>query len=221
MTPAYMISSTAAEKIAYYQPQARLIVTLRNPLDIAFSSFRWRMQLGLIGQRVTFADALRNDPMIIRDAEVGSNLDPFLQRFPPQQFHYVFFEDIKSKPDFVVAALCRFLGVSPFLPDGLTASVNETKAAKFPLLSQSFRSAVIFAKRMQAGVLIDTLKSTSVGQVVKQAAMATKPNTRQLVITDEAIEIVCDRLLSEIQTLETLTGKDLEHWRKTLGSSHC
>jgi hypothetical protein len=178
--------------------------------------YRYRIQRGVIPSHVTFASAMRDDGRILQNSAMGSNLERFLERFAPSQFHYVFFDDIRGAPQQVVDALCGFLEVDSFTPEGMTERVNETGAPRFPLLARGFRSGLLLAKRLQAGHLIHALKGSALGRAVQRRAEATVPATSTAKPDAEAVALVADRFEEEIGKLETITGRDLAAWRTRL-----
>jgi len=218
MTPAYLWSSTAAAGIAAYRPDAKLLVTLRNPLETAFSMYLYRIQRGVIGTGVSFAEAMRSDQRIYQNSEMGSNLEAFRERFAPEQFHFVFFEDVRNAPERVIADVCRFLEVDAFTPEGMTERVNETGVPRFPLLARTFRSGLILAKQLQAGALIQRLKHTGLGRALQQQAEARTAMVDKPTIEADAVALVRDRFGGEIAKLETITGRDLTTWRQSLAA---
>lgn len=56
-TPIYTYWTPAMERIARYNPSIKLIITLRNPVDRAFS--HWRMQAGRRQETLEFSRAIR------------------------------------------------------------------------------------------------------------------------------------------------------------------
>ena len=218
MTPAYLLSSTAAADIAAYAPEAKLIVTLRDPLDTAFSMYRYRIQRGVISPRTSFAEAIRSDRRIVQNSSIGTNLEKFLEYFSTENFHYVFFEDIEEYAQTVIDQVCDFLDIERFTPSGMTTAVNTTGAPRFPLIARGFRSGLVFAKRLQAGVLIRRLKRNAVGRALQRWAEASVPVTERPVPTPDAVALVADQFDREIRKLESMTGRDLSSWREHLNT---
>ena len=69
-TSSYLYSSLAIKRIKEYNPDARFIVALRDPVDRALSAWRNRRQfmcLGVANEMVGFADSLRLEPQRCRD----------------------------------------------------------------------------------------------------------------------------------------------------------
>lgn len=107
-------------------PGAKVIVVLREPVDRAYSHYwlnRWR---GL--ELLDFEPALRQEnARLTRDPEATqfgyfamgdyvTQLRHLFGRFPPEQVHVTFFEDLKQHPAELVKGVCRFLGVDEVVP---------------------------------------------------------------------------------------------------------
>ena len=124
-TPIYMYWYDAPKRIWQYNPDMKLIVILRNPVDRAYS--HWN----LIRHRdpdVTFWDAIQNERERCRSAlpfqhRFFSYVDRgfYVQQlrriwtyFEPKQILIVRNEDFRSRPKEVVDKVCHFLGIHAF-----------------------------------------------------------------------------------------------------------
>lgn len=125
-TPSYMMSPLAVQRMKELVPDARLIISLRDPVDRAYSHYwfnRWR---GI--ERLSFEEALaaedsrlQRDPAdtrfaYVRMGEYAEQLTNLWGQYPAEQVHTVFFEDLKSRRDELLVELFRFLGVSEQIP---------------------------------------------------------------------------------------------------------
>ncbi len=116
-TPAYALLSD--RHIAYIQrlmPEARIIFLLRNPVDRAWShakmEFATRKQVDLAaldpGEIIRFLER----PHCRNRGLYSSQIDRWRNRFPEEQFHIGFFDDLKLRPRGLLEDVMRFLGVT-------------------------------------------------------------------------------------------------------------
>jgi hypothetical protein len=126
-TASYLWSATAARNIAARIPHARIIVSLRNPVDRAYSQYLQMVTAGVI--RRTFREQIHAS-LHCKDKQFGS-LWPFLEfgqyseqikryfnEFPRAHIHISYYEDLERTPGRLVGDLFTFLGVDPgFVPD--------------------------------------------------------------------------------------------------------
>jgi hypothetical protein len=121
-TPIYMYWYDAPKRIWQYNPNMKLIIILRNPIDRAYS--HWNLTRHREPD-VTFWDAIRNEAQRCRPAlplqhRYFSYVDRgfYVQQlrrlwayFEQKQILIVRNEDLRSRPENVVEIICRFLDI--------------------------------------------------------------------------------------------------------------
>ncbi|HEY6000253.1 MAG TPA: sulfotransferase [bacterium] len=140
----YLASQRAARNIRHVLPQARLVVSLRNPAERAFSNYKMYRKEGL-EQGGDFMAIIRENPgnWYVNLGYYGRQLAHWLSLFPRDQLRVYLFEDLAADP----AAVCRdvfsFLGVSPsFVPDvGRRYNVSESRE-DMPEEARAFLTAI-------------------------------------------------------------------------------
>jgi len=124
-TPNYLYWPTAMERIWEYNPQIKLIILLRNPIDRAFA--HWNMQRFKKREPYDFLDALREEagrtakPLSIearRFAYVGrgfyaQQLDRVFKFFPKTQVKITKFENFRDEKEKALNSIFEFLDVRP------------------------------------------------------------------------------------------------------------
>lgn len=127
-SPLYLYHPRAAERIQHHVPHARLIAVLRNPVDRAYSQFKYHRKRGMepIDE---FAKALEMEPVRIqRDwypawfyKQRGfyyQQLKRYYGRFDRNQIRIYLYNNFCSDPEGMLKDIFRFLGVDEtFIPD--------------------------------------------------------------------------------------------------------
>ena len=112
-------------RIYDFDPCLRLIVSVRDPVERAFSQYRWEKQMGQ--ELPSFRKALRVRPDLLNNSCYAANLAPFWHFFPSEQFFYIKHCDLQNRPDQVCSDLYRFLGVDAnFLPIAREQVIGKT-----------------------------------------------------------------------------------------------
>jgi Sulfotransferase domain len=125
VTPSYLYWKPAMERIWNYNPQVKLIVLLRNPIDRAFA--HWNMQRFKDREPLDFLDALKEEPRRIaqplaiesrRFAYVdrgfySGQLERVFKFFPREQVEIVKFENFRDRKQETLDDIFEFLGVKP------------------------------------------------------------------------------------------------------------
>jgi hypothetical protein len=118
-TPDYFGHAFALERMARILPHARLVVSLRNPVDRAYSQWNHFNQISeestAWGWRVeSFEKAIaRSGNMLIRYGEYATHLSSLYRFYPREQVHVVIAERLREKSQEEYDRLLRFLGLDP------------------------------------------------------------------------------------------------------------
>lgn len=130
ITPIYMFWPGALERIAAYNPDARLIFLFRDPFERAFS--HWAMEWARKAEQLPFADAIRSGrarlaglPNYARAWRVysylerglyGRQVEHALTIFPQHQLLFLRSEDLRSDHGRVLEKISQFLDLPGFPP---------------------------------------------------------------------------------------------------------
>lgn len=105
-------SERAAERIAQVIPDARLIYLLRHPVERLRSDLGHQIRQGRELRPPAEAAADPGAPHALR-SHYFACLQPFVQRFPREQFCVVRFEDLVAAPHSAWGSVLTHLGVEP------------------------------------------------------------------------------------------------------------
>ena len=111
----YIFSPVVPERIHRQFPEMKLISTLRNPIERAFSHYLFeRRNAGVSG---TFEEAIKQRPDFLTRGFYSQHLKPYFDVFPTEQIKVFIYDDLKADNEAFAAQLFDFLNVGP-LPDG-------------------------------------------------------------------------------------------------------
>jgi hypothetical protein len=126
----YLWSKTAAAQIHSKIPQAKIILVLRDPSEVAFSLYLQSVSQSLIRRsfRETIEACMRNKSerfsLLYPFLELGlyyEQVKRFLELFPRQNVLILFYEDYRRQQAEALAEICRFLDVER----GFTPNTSE------------------------------------------------------------------------------------------------
>ena len=136
VSPQYFRCPTAAQRIHECIPNVKLVVSLRNPADRAFSGFLMRTRRGEAVKG--FQEELTLQSSHVKEGFYYRRLKRYFDIFPKHQIRIYLFEEFKKVPGKVVVDLYDFLGVdTSFMPDTSTKH-NPAGIPKFRLLNRLF-----------------------------------------------------------------------------------
>ncbi len=187
-TPSFMRFHTSRVRMAQLNPAAKIIVTLRNPIERAFSHYWHEKKKRKINYR--FEECLSNNVDIFDDwIATGfyySHLTDLLTMYPRDQVLILFYDDLKASPADFLAQTLRFLEVdADFTPSVLSQAVNKAWY------------------RPTWGEMFENLKK---GQPLRESEY------------DRGIDPEFRKQLQEVfrqqnEQLAKLVGRDLSHWK--------
>jgi len=146
-TPIYLYWPGSLERIAAYNPAMRLIVTLRDPVERAWS--HWRMERARGTERQSFTWCIRQGRARLFEAQpwghhrefsyvergyYGEQLERVFALFPKDQVLVLRSADLRADPGEALAAVRRFLDLPPGAsPESRESHVGvETDATMAP-----------------------------------------------------------------------------------------
>ncbi len=112
LTPQYWDSPVVPRRLASLMPDVRLIALLRNPIDRAFSHYRFLVRRG--AERRPFAEAAFDAlapkyPYYLPLGQYARILESYLAHFAPDQMLVLFTEDLAARADRVLGAVMDHL----------------------------------------------------------------------------------------------------------------
>lgn len=221
----YLASSCAVERILHYQPDAKFIVMLRNPVELASS-----LHLQQISQLNEDVPSFRNawdlqeersrnlnlprqcyEPRLLQYrqiANLGSQVDELFRRVPADRVHIIFYDDFQRNVVDTYRATLQFLGLSR---DNRTEfpRINEGKLPRFKWLAgllngRTGTDVSRFLKRNLKGPVREFADGT-------KKLLTTKPHSRGALPIELRKEMQ-QEFRQDIQLLSDRTRRDLTHW---------
>lgn len=205
VSPQYFRCPTAARRIREAIPDVKLVASLRNPADRAFSGFLMRTRRG-----ETVADAhaeLTAESSHVKEGFYYTRMKRFYDAFDREQIKIYLFDEFRKSPADVVRDLLAFLGVDTgFVPD-TTVKHNPANVPRSALLNRVlYQPRVIRAAK---AVLPARLEKTA--KRLRQRNLSPAPSFP----ADLRAELL-DLYREDILRLEELVGRDLSGWFEPL-----
>ncbi len=148
ISPSYFGDPLAPGRVAHYLPEAKILLSLRDPVVRALSNHRHEVRIGhLTGPDLSFETGLRNNPTYIEQGLYATHLRRWRQHFSSASILVVLMEDIEAAPHAVCANVYRFLGVDErYVPAGMRSRYNASFAIRWS--PQAAKDALYGATRL-------------------------------------------------------------------------
>jgi len=132
-TVMYYRHPETADAIQAYNPDAKLLAIVRDPIERLLSQFQYHKQLGILDESTSLGEALDGrDPKLLRDSHYEETLPAYAECFGPEQFTILSLEAGKSSPDAFWNDLLHFLSLPEApRPPGDERPKNPTGSAAF------------------------------------------------------------------------------------------
>ena len=226
-TPSYMLSPQVASLIYKDLPHVKLIACLRNPVDRAYSDYRYNIQEGgRFKIYKSFEETLKKDKDFIERGFYYKQLKPYFDLFPRDNILVVFFEDLKKNPREFIQQIYKFLGLKDlnFVPSLVDRKTSITGVYiiknKIPLLNLLlYWFNIRLGKKSRLRKFIDNSALEKLFFRIQQfnRKQITGKNVKVLTIPPLK-QSTRDYLLNtvykdDIQKLKILIEKDLSFWK--------
>lgn len=201
VSPQYFRSPTAARRIHEHMPDVKLVASLRNPAERAFSGFLMRTRRG-VKVRDAYQE-LTAEGSHVREGFYYERMKRYFDVFPREQIRTYLFEDFKKNPIGVVQDLYGFVGAdAAFAPDTAVRH-NPANVPRSPLLNRVFYHprAIRSAKALLPGRLQTMAKG------LRQRNLRAAP----MLPADLRVKLL-ELYRDDILKLEALLDRDLSSW---------
>lgn len=212
ISPSYLWSGTAPDAIHAFDPDMRILIMLRDPVERLFSSYLFGQQKGEIGQ-VSFEEALRTVDYLLARAPCSGSVARYLELFGPEQVKVVFHEDLSSDPGALLLDVERFIGVAPFVPAEVGERRNVTGASRFPTATTFLMRNRIRLKRHDLEWLVEAGKRVGVVRVFRWFQAQVRPYERRPTVAPATEAALRELFREDVEHLERLLGVDLQRWK--------
>ena len=208
-TYTYIRSPWAPQRIARENPNARIVLCLRNPIERAFSHYWHERKKRVI--RYEFSEVLSNYDLFASWVEPGfyaAHLERYLEYFPREQLLCQRFEQLESDPASFLRELLSFAGVDTELEPAVLHERVAPAGAERDLLSAGY-----YLFRSQR-----LLRRLGVAPRTLERVQRRVPGLRWHAAYDAGISAAVHAALleicePEIAELEKLLDRDLSSWR--------
>lgn len=227
----YMHSEVAVAELHRQFPSARLLVMLRNPLDLVVSLHGQRLHdceenVADFASAWALCNARRagcNIPARCRERKtllydeavlLGSQLQRVLDTFPKSQVRWWFHEDFSGDPARVYREVLSFLGLaydgrSDFpVVNARTRAVSRRLATFVQKPPKALVRTAMYAKHRMG------IRRLGVLNALRRASFVP---SRPPAIPSDLLHEMRTHFAPDIHLLEEITGRDLGHWLGNLG----
>jgi hypothetical protein len=198
--------SGVPERICKFNPDARLIYVMRDPIERTISHYwervRWNSEYRLL------SDAIKNDPSYRDVSYYAMQLLPYFERFRRDQIRLLTFEELLSSTSEVIGSICRWLNLDTSVPTLTLQPSNATPE----IVAQPILSGVLHRLRHDNRffrLAVDYIPN-SVHKI--GGHMVRRQKSRADVDTSEVVQYLRPLQRRQTQELTQLIGREFPEW---------
>ena len=213
ITPTYLADEKAPELIAQHYPDVKLLLSVRNPIDRAYSHYRYMSKMVTLPESF---ELMLKDSQGFKIKEAGqyyTHLQRFLKHFHRDQILIIFYEDVVNGPWQVLRDICNFFQIDVQFDETL---VGNTINPAVDVRSQRIHRLYYWSRRKLRRDLPGLLQFAEFIQLPRLGRFISRWNRRP----GGNIEPILRRTRRELQEyyaedicqLAKYTGRNLDQW---------
>ena len=218
----YLEDPEVPKIIKKHLPNVKIIVSLRDPIERAFSDYK-NLKYTHLKEKYSFEKAFFEGGNVYDNyKERGmyyKQLKRYFDLFPRQNIKIIFLEDIKKNPREVIKELYQFLEVrNDFIPPMINkisnpSTITKSKSLKHTIsfLAEFYRNLEKIGLGKPLSVLKRKTRANRFFENINKSNREIEEDGEK--ITPELRKKLVRVYLKDIEKLEKLTGRDLDNWK--------
>lgn len=226
----YLMSRTAPAEIADFSDDPRIVIMLRDPIDVLYSRHSQNVKCAVedildfkeamdaeherrLGKRIPNGTEVINDLFYSDWIRFGEQCERYISQFGRNRVSLIFYEDFSQDPIQCFHQLCKDLCIgSNFIPP--PDRINENKKIRNHFINRAARGKIKTITTLSRIVI----PNAKLRQTVKNKINSLNSSSAKRPPLDSDFESeLRARLSLEIDHLSQIVERDLSHWKLARG----
>lgn len=205
-SPSYLQSMVASREIKTFNPSAKIIILLRDPIERAFSHYLMDLRLNEINIKTTFLQAVKSYPRLLDRGLYYKKVKRYIDIFLQENIKIYLYSELKNNKHVLLEDLFRFLGVDSHFKVNVNKIYNKAVMPRFSFVN------VFLSKNSHLRRLINRYLVFLPHQLrqLLSTLFITEKNVQKLTKEDK-IQLF-QFYQKDIYKLTKLINLDLSHW---------
>jgi Sulfotransferase domain len=204
----YFTATKAPARIRRHLPQCRFLVTLRNPVDHAYSTYKMLLRGAFV--RGTFDQVLDARPHLDDANRYAKLLTTWFKHFDHKRFLILRYEELRENPQGYLDKVCDFIGAPRITISDRRAQTRFNSIERAPRsrkLAQNARHLRYWLKRRHGYAVIKALGRAGIWEFCNGRGEIFAP------LSPGQRAMLTERYLPEVEALEKLLSIDFSEWK--------
>jgi len=213
----YLYSKTAASNIKFKIKNPKILILLRNPLNRAFSHYRWEKRADK--EKLNFKDAIKKEPERINQGwsfsyhytQVGmyyKQVKRFIDTFGRKNVKIILFEEFTKNHQKILKEIYEFLEIKPLLHNKIS-HYNISNKLKIKKINQ-FMGKNYLIQRWLKKIIPSEMRKKIVYYIINKLNVS-QPKIEINLSKQEKLNLY-KKFIPDIKKLGSLTKKDFSIW---------
>ncbi|HVA79963.1 MAG TPA: sulfotransferase [Candidatus Binataceae bacterium] len=210
----YFAEPKAPERVAKHLPGCKIICTVRDPVERAWSFYRMGRYYGAL--RRSFEESLTAQPNIAEGSRYAFHLTNWFQRLGRESVLVTFYDELHDNPQAYLDRICGFIGIEPIRVRQDQSAKRSVNAIDRPARNQK--------RARKAQRLLGSLRSHRAYRTIELLDrvglwdFSFGGGEPFPTLEEEVEQRVRERFRPEVAALEDLIGVDLSRWKRPAGA---
>ncbi len=203
--------SGVAKRIYEYNPNVRLIYTMRNPFKRLVSHYWHQVRAHHSGGEVNDIDvAIQRNSNYLDFSNYALQLEQYYELFPKEQIYILTFEELVTAPGQVTKDICQWLGLNT---DVELSNIEEAfNAAPDQMTGASGKGLLNKIQHSKTWNILSPLVPSFLKNAAKSSAYKPIDKSVQADKINKIQQELLEHFRSQTQDLKRLTGREFPEW---------
>jgi hypothetical protein len=214
----YFHDRNVPERLFRYNPDARLLLALRDPVERALSHHRHEIRHERLARELySFWPAAELNPCYIEQGFYATHLSRWLEYFDRNQILAIDHAEVLDRPAQVLHDVCTFLGVrAEIQPRALYERVNLALVPRRAGIEATMRFASTTIRTVFGDRIARAVRSTDIVRKLRMRNRVPVDDRQVPPLSPEERLRLAAVFSNENGRLQTMLGRDLSHWTGAL-----
>ncbi len=212
-----LIDKKAPQRIKEYNPEMKIIIILRNPVERAWSSYQYALNNGYVSENKSFIGSVNEEKYHIENSDIAKqnnlchlwqskyfeHISYWSEFFPRENILILKTGDLKEQPEKLLSKLADFLNITNFNIKDTEIKANKAAKAKSKMLQQFLLNRNNTVRAFLRTVLPEKLKYKILhSKLPEKLSAANRKEVSYPAISDEERKFAEELLLKDTTRLK-------------------